>query len=159
MKRILLTVMVWVVSLIVSVAAPVSEQAAMLAAQKFLRQQMPAMSRGESRGLTRAFTGLADGEEVGIYVFNATNGYVVVSADDNLPEILAYGNGEPFDAAKAPADMKAMLEAYYGINWNHTMLYALPNLVKESVLQAVSQRQWRRSCTITSILLTMSGTK
>lgn len=113
MERVLLTTMVWVISIIVSFAAPVSEQAAMLAAQKFLRQQMPAMSRGESRGLTRAFTGLADGEEVGIYVFNATNGYVVVSADDNLPEILAYGNGEPFDAAKAPADMKAMLEAYY----------------------------------------------
>lgn len=113
MERILLTVMVWAISIIASVAAPVSEQAAMLVAQKFIHQQMPAMSRGESIGLTRAFTGVADGEEAGIYVFNATNGYVVVSADDNLPEILAYGNGAPYDAAKASDGMKAMLEAYH----------------------------------------------
>ena len=105
--------MVWVISIIVSFAAPVSEQAAMLAAQKFIHQQLPAMTRGERIELTRAVIDVADGEAPGIYVFNATNGYVVVSADDKFPEILAYGNGEPFDAAKAPADMKAMLEAYY----------------------------------------------
>lgn len=68
MKRILLTATIWVVSIIVSVAALVTEQAAMLAAQKFIHQQMPAMSRGKRIELTRAFTAVADGEGAGIYV-------------------------------------------------------------------------------------------
>lgn len=89
------------------------EQAAMLVAQKFFRQQMPAMSRGEGLELTRAFTDVADDEDAGIYVFNASNCYVVVSADDNLTDILAYGYGSPYDAKSAPAAMKAMLEAYH----------------------------------------------
>jgi len=113
MERILLIATIWVVSILASIGAPVSEQVAMLAAQKFIRQQSPAMSRGERIELTRAFTDVADGKNAGIYVFNAVNGYVVVSADDNLPEILAYGNGTPYDASKAPTGMKAMLEAYH----------------------------------------------
>ncbi len=120
MERVLLTTMVWAISIVVSFAAPVSEQAAMIAAQKFIHQQLPAMSRGERIELTRAFTDVADGEGAGIYVFNTTNGYVVVSADDHLPEILAYGNGAPYDATKASVGMKAMLDAYHHIAISQT---------------------------------------
>ena len=113
MKRILLTTFVWAVNVLITLAAPVSEQAAKKAAQDFIRQQWPAMTRGESQELTRAITGVADGEDAGIFVFNAENGYVVMSADDELPAILAYGHGSPYDAQTAPIAMKEMLEAYH----------------------------------------------
>ncbi len=116
MKKILLATTVWATCLLISVAAPVSEQAAMLTAKKFIYQQMPAMSRGKNIELTRAITDFADDEDAGIYVFNAVNGYVVVSADDKLPDILAYGYGSPYDAMKAPTAMKTLLEAYHYIS-------------------------------------------
>lgn len=113
MKRIITNTIVWVFSLSISIAAPVSEQAAMRKAQNFIRQQMPAMSRGEGLELTRTFSGVVDDEEAGFYVFNTVNGYVVVCADDALPEILAYGYGAPYDANNIPMAMKVILEAYH----------------------------------------------
>lgn len=113
MKRLLLTTLVWAVNVLITFAVPVSEQAAKKAAQDFIRQQWKAMTRGEAQELTRAVTGVADGEDAGIFVFNAEDGYVVISADDKLPAILAYGYGSPYDARTAPIAMKEMLEAYH----------------------------------------------
>ncbi len=113
MKRVALTSFVWVVSLLMAVAAPVSEQAAKQAAQEFMKRQMRANTRGEAVELTRAFTGIADGDDAGIFVFNSSTGFVVMSADDELPAVLAYSTGAPFDAQTAPEAMKFMLEAYH----------------------------------------------
>ena len=113
MKKILLSSIVWVVSVLIAYAGPVTEQAAKKAAQEFIRQQLPAMTRGESSELTRAVTGVADGDDAGVFVFNAPSGYVVMSADDELPAVLAYGNGAPYDAETAAPALKFMLEAYH----------------------------------------------
>ena len=91
MKRLFLTTLVLAVNVLITFAVPVSEQVAKKAAQDFIRQQWKAMTRGEAQELTRAVTGVADGEDAGIFVFNAEDGYVVISADDKLPAILAYG--------------------------------------------------------------------
>lgn len=113
MKRFLLTSFVWVVCLLMIVAAPVNEQAAKQTALDFMKRQMSALTRGEVMELTRAVTGVADGDDAGIYVFNAQKGFVVISANDDLPAVLAYSNGEPYDAKKAPEAMKLMLKAYH----------------------------------------------
>ncbi len=113
MKKLILTSFVWVFSLLMAVAGPVSEQAAKQVAQEFIKRQMPALTRGEAFELTRAITGVADGDDAGIYVFNVQKGFVVMSADDKLPAVLAYGSGEAYDAQKAPEAMKALLEAYH----------------------------------------------
>ena len=113
MKRILITTFVWIVGLVTTLAAPVSEQAAKRAAMDFLRQQGAATTRGEAIVLTRAVTEVADGEDAGIFVFNSPSGYVVMSADDDLPAVLAYGRGTPYDSQTAPPALQALLEAYH----------------------------------------------
>ena len=53
-------------------------------------------------------------EEV-FYIFAFTNGapgYVIVSADTRLPEVIAYSASSRFDGNKMPEPMKAFLQTY-----------------------------------------------
>ena len=45
------------------------------------------------------------------YVFNTSNGYVIVSGDDRAESILAYGD-QPFDINRIPCNMRAWLGTY-----------------------------------------------
>lgn len=112
MKKSVLTTLVYLFSILLTVAAPVDEQSARKLAGDFLRGKMP-VTRSSNTNITRAVTGVADGPDAGIYVFNSDNGFVVISADDALPVVLAYSYGTPYDANKAPEAMKAMLSAYH----------------------------------------------
>lgn len=112
MKKSVLTTLVYLFSILLTVAAPVDEQSARKLAGDFLRGKMSA-TRGANTSITRAITGVADGPDAGIYIFNSENGFVVISADDALPAVLAYGYGAPYDASQAPAAMKEMLSAYH----------------------------------------------
>ena len=112
MRRLFVASLVWVVSLVMAWAAPVSEQAARQAAMDFVRQQWPALTRGGAVELTRADIEVADGEKPGIFVFNSQKGYVVISGDDELPAVLAYGNGATYDYRTASPALNALLEAY-----------------------------------------------
>ena len=112
MKKSVLTTLVYLFSILLTVAAPVDEQSARKLAGDFLRGRMP-VTRSSNTDVTRAETGVADGADAGIYVFNSKNGFVVISADDALPAVLAYSYGAPYDANKAPEAMKAMLSAYH----------------------------------------------
>ena len=112
MKKSVLTTLVYLFSILLTVAAPVDEQSARKLAGDFLRGKMP-ITRSSNTNITRVVTGVADGPDAGIYVFNSDNGFVVISADDALPAVLAYSYGTPYDANKAPEAMKAMLSAYH----------------------------------------------
>lgn len=112
MKKSVLSTLVYLFSILLTVAAPVDEQAARKLAGDFMREKMP-VTRSSNFEITRAETGVADGADAGIYVFNSANGFVVISADDALPAVLAYSYGAPYDASKAPEAMKQMLSAYH----------------------------------------------
>lgn len=84
MKKSVLTTLVYLFSILLTVAAPVDEQSARKLAGDFLRGKMP-ITRSSNTNITRAVTGVADGPDAGIYVFNSDNGFVVISADDALP--------------------------------------------------------------------------
>ena len=113
MKKSVLTMFAFLLSILLTVAAPVDEQSARKIASDFMRSKMPQTTRTASSDLTRAKTGVADGEDAGFYVFNIDKGFVVVSANDELPSVLAYGLSKPYDDRTAPPAMKAMLEAYH----------------------------------------------
>lgn len=113
MKKSLLSTILLLFSFLLTVAAPVDEQSARKIASYFLSSRMHGLTRASSSELTRAITGVADGVDAGIYLFNAGNGFVVISADDELPAVLAYGLGHSYDAQVAPPAMKALLEAYH----------------------------------------------
>ncbi len=112
MKKYLLSTYLVLFSFLLTMAAPVDEQSARRIASDFLRSKMPQVTRAASGELTRAVTGVADGDSAGIYVFNCDGGFVVISADDELPSVLAYGLKNSYDAQIAPPAMQAMLEAY-----------------------------------------------
>ena len=109
MKKYLLSSFLVLFSFLLAVAAPVDEQQARKIASDFLRGKMPHVTRAASGELTRAVTGVADGDNAGIYVFNADNSFVIVSADDRTPAVLGYSDNGAFDKNNVPDGLKSML--------------------------------------------------
>ena len=109
MKKSLLTMFVSLFSIILAVAAPVDEQKARQLASDFLSNMSPRGTRSGNAELTRAVTGVADGNDAAIYVFNSDNSFVIISADDRTPAVLGYSDHGVYDMKKAPDGLKAML--------------------------------------------------
>ena len=109
MKKSLLTMFVSLFSIILAVAAPVDEQKARQLASDFLSNMSPHGTRSGNVELTRAVTGVADGNDAAIYVFNSDNSFVIISADDRTPAVLGYSDHGAYDMKKAPDGLKAML--------------------------------------------------
>ena len=112
MKKYLLSTYLVLFSFLLTMAAPVDEQSARRIASDFLRSKMPHVTRAASGELTRAVTGVADGDSAGIFVFNADNSFVIVSADDRTPAVLGYSDNGIFDKNNVPDGLKAMLKSY-----------------------------------------------
>ena len=109
MKKSLLTMFVSLFSIILAVAAPVDEQKARQLASDFLSNMNPHGTRSGNAELTRAVTGVADGNDAAIYVFNSDESFVIISADDRTPAVLGYSDHGAYDMKKAPDGLKAML--------------------------------------------------
>lgn len=100
-------------------ARTVSLEEAMAKAQRFLYSNS-ADSVSQARGLSTATFKLAYEAKTAsktvscFYVLNQTSseGYVIVSADDRLPEVLGYSNSGEFDINKIPDNMKWWLSEY-----------------------------------------------
>ena len=112
MKKYLLSTYLVLFSFLLTMAAPVDEQSARRIASDFLRSKMPQVTRAASGELSRAITGVADGDSAGIFVFNADNSFVIVSADDRTPAVLGYSDNGIFDKNNVPDGLKAMLKSY-----------------------------------------------
>ena len=143
MKKYLLSTYLVLFSFLLTMAAPVDEQSARKIASDFLRSKMPHVTRAASGELTRAITGVADGDSAGIYVFNCDGGFVVISADDELPSVLAYGLKNSYDAQIAPPAMQAMLEAYnHAVNSSVKTRAAVPT---HADISPLIKTQWNQN--------------
>ena len=111
MKKSLLTTLVYLFSIVLAVSAPVDEQKARKLASDFLRSKMPA-TRSVSANLTRAVTGVVDGPEAAVYVFNTDNAFVIISGDDNTMPVLGYSDNGKFDVNNAPDGLKELIRFY-----------------------------------------------
>ena len=109
MRRLLLTSCLWLFGLLLAVAGQVNEQAARKLAQDFMASQFAEVTRGADLTLTRALTGIADGDNASFYVFNSKVGFVMISGDDSTPAVLGYGAGAAFDFQKAPESLQYLL--------------------------------------------------
>ena len=69
----------------------------------------PHGTRSGNVELTRAVTGVADGNDAAIYVFNSDESFVIISADDRTPAVLGYSDHGTYDMKKAPDGLKGML--------------------------------------------------
>lgn len=94
-------------------AQQVSEQEALQKAQQFLNK---ASQTNASRGRAprKAPELMLANNRSEFYVFNdrANGGYVVVSGDERMPDVLAYSYDGQIDANNVPCNMQAWLEEY-----------------------------------------------
>lgn len=110
MRRLLLTTSLWCLGLLMAISAPVDEQSAKKLAQDFLSDHFYNNgTRGADLSVTRALTGIADGDDATFYVFNSETGYVMISGDDTTPSILGFGEGVTYDAKTAPEALQYLL--------------------------------------------------
>ena len=155
MKKYLLSTYLVLFSFLLTMAAPVDEQSARRIASDFLRSKMPQVTRAASGELTRAITGVADGDSAGIYVFNCDGGFVVISADDELPSVLAYGLKNSYDAQIAPPAMQAMLEAYnHAVNSSVKTRATVPT---HADISPLIKTQWNQNSPYNKYCATESG--
>jgi hypothetical protein len=98
-----------------ALAAPVDPVTAKAKAQNFVQQHLYS---GKLRAPLSGQMTLAHAEmnskkvtQAVYYIFNASNGYVIVSGDDRAEEILGYGDA-PIDFNNIPCNMKAWLATY-----------------------------------------------
>lgn len=95
-----------------ALAAPVAPSAAAAEASDFLRQSHPGLKAAPSHpALTLAYTADAD-DLAAFYVFNYSDGFVIVSADDRLPAVLGYSDNGAFDETRIPENFKWWLGEY-----------------------------------------------
>ena len=155
MKKYLLSTYLVLFSFLLTMAAPVDEQSARRIASDFLRSKMPQVTRAASGELSRAITGVADGDSAGIYVFNCDGGFVVISADDELPSVLAYGLKNSYDAQTAPPAMQAMLEAYnHAVNSSVKTRATVPT---HADISPLIKTQWNQNTPYNKYCATESG--
>lgn len=93
-------------------AANVSPSAAQEKAEKFFKSKGIAMSKPSRRPLRLAYK--ASGTAPAYYVFNNgdSQGFVIVSGDDNAYSILGYSDKGSFDYTSAPAQIRDWLDGY-----------------------------------------------
>lgn len=111
MKRILLFVLIVLSYYGVANAQKITEQQALLKAQKFMKDKKfsaksTSLKRARAKGIAK--------EEEAFYIFNAedNNGFVIVSGDERTEEILGYSDEGNVDLNNMPDNMASWLEGY-----------------------------------------------
>lgn len=93
-------------------AAPISQDQARKEALSFLLNKQ--ISNRSLKPVALSNRMLKAGNQAAFYIFNVGNnqGFVIVSGDDRINPILGYSDEGYFDEAKAPSNMKNMLNEY-----------------------------------------------
>ena len=111
MKKVLLIIVAWTVSLWV-VAGNVTPEEALRQATQFLQEK--AARQGGQHRAAEVPQLQAAGVVSNLYVFNVANdkGFVIVSNDDRAFPILGYSNSGTLDLQNMPDNMRAWLQGY-----------------------------------------------
>ena len=119
MKRLFLTLLTLGVFYVVTFAAPVSEETAREKAVRFIFSKMQdgtSAARGTQRfdGSSFGATLTSAESQEAYYVFNvdSVNGYVIVSGDDRMPDVLGYAYQGTYNPEEIPGNMRAWLQGY-----------------------------------------------
>ena len=114
MRRILLLAAVLFAAIQLS-AAPVDMYTAQAKAENFVKQKLYGgrLTAPISGGMWLAHAEMNSKllDRAVFYIFNSSNGYVIVSGDDRAEEILGYGD-RPLDINTIPCNMKAWLDTF-----------------------------------------------
>lgn len=98
-----------------AIGRQLSEDEAKAAALSFISKNSPKFNKapGKGRVLKMAYKAERKAENA-FFVFNQgeNDGFMIVSADDRLPQILGYASAGNFDYASAPENLKWWLSQY-----------------------------------------------
>lgn len=114
-------------------ATPIDLQTARDVGHKFVKTNTNIQLRG-TQDLQLATTYRANDGSAAFHVFNMTNGFVIVAADDCATPILGYSDEGRFDADHIPAQMEAYLQDFVD-----QISYGKAHLVLHDEL---TSRQW-----------------
>lgn len=127
-------------------AAPISQSEALSKAQEFIAEGASSGTLLKSPGAAHqglsvsvVYTGQKNGVDC-FYVVNTENGFVIVSADTRLNEILGYSDQGQFNIDKISPDMKWWLESYCD-----EISSQLPYLSEPGVLQRKIRKSQRQA--------------
>lgn len=102
---VLTTISIW--------GAPITPQDASAEASAFLNSNPKGLRAPASQGVALKLAYTCKGSEQALfYIFNNSDGFVIVSADDRFPAILGYSESGRFDESKIPVNMKTWLDGY-----------------------------------------------
>ena len=139
MRRILFCAAVILAAIQLS-ASPVDVKSAQAKAQHFVQTKLyngtlKAPLKGEAK-LAHAEMNSKMLDRAVYYIFNTSNGYVIVSGDDRAEEILGYGDA-PLDINTMPCNMKAWLATYKEqieyLQANEGMVVKTPSMMAPSL--------------------------
>ena len=142
MKKLLYLILIFLP--IVMQAGPVTAQQALEKARRFMKGKEIVMPT-HVRGTTKVTKNNMDA----FYVFNATDdgGYVIVSADDRTPDILAYSDTGHLDLTQMPDNMKYWFDylALSVISVNEvTSVKKNPSLISKANIPPLIQTAWHQ---------------
>ena len=101
---------------IAAVANPITREQARQKAEAFMAgKHIAADSKNGMRKAPRMTAVTQTNDTEAYYVFNAEDngGFVIVSGDDQIPEILGYSDAGNFDAENQPPALAWWLKSYY----------------------------------------------
>ena len=124
MKRVFLCCLVVFSLFLEALACPVSQETAKSVAAKFMATD----------NLRLIATYLTDRDDTALYIYNTTDGFVIVAADDCETPIIGYSHDGPFDLNDIPVQMEDYLQ-----NIVDRIQYGIDNQV---VVDEVTARQW-----------------
>jgi hypothetical protein len=125
MKKLFILVTIFLAWIYPSMAHPVDQASAHAVAVKFMG----------TRDLQLAATYKTDKNAPAFYVFNTTDGFVIVAADDCETPIIGYSLEGCFDADNVPIQMEAYLQDFVA-----RIQYGIDNHI---VADEVTARQWQ----------------
>ena len=135
MKKYLLSILALALGIGMAQAGPVSVSLAKYVGQQFVQANFE-QSR-QSAELTLIYTGTSTRGEASYYVFNVgSDGFVIVSADDNFRPVIAYSEGGNYDLSNpvSNAYLKSIADARSSVKSN--VMDPLVSIEWESVINS-----------------------
>lgn len=145
MKKIRMTLLLAALTAFAANAEQISESQALAVASRYMafssaRQLAPAKAKANQQA-----------EAAPYYVFNTEdgNGFVIVSGDDDLTEIIGYSTSGKFDPDNVPTGMQAWLDDYAGyverVQSGASVPFKQSVILKAAVVEPLVTTRWNQS--------------
>ena len=117
--KFLLTLITFLAFYVTSFAAPISKEVAREKAARFIASKTngnsaarSALRNGGSTVFGASLTAVDNQEAYYVFNVDSSNGYIIVSGDDRMPDVLGYSYSGSYNRDSIPDNMKAWLQEY-----------------------------------------------